>query len=110
MKQDRARQLRHNLTDAERLLWRHLRQRQLEGQKFRRQYPLGKYIVDFICLEKRIVIEVDGGQHTDQKEYDDERSNWLTAQGFEVLRFWNHDVLQNIEVVKTEILQALQRK
>jgi very-short-patch-repair endonuclease len=92
----RARQLRKNPTDAERLLWRKLRFWQVDGLKFRRQQPLGRYIVDFICLEKSLVIEVDGGQHSEQVAYDVERDIWLRDQGFNVLRFWNHDVLKNM--------------
>src|SRR4030065_971141 len=98
-----ARNLRRNFTDAEKLLWRHLRSRQLEGYKFRRQEPLGNYVVDFICYEKRIVIEVDGGQHATEKCKDNERDEWLRRQGFKVLRFWNNDVLQNMNGVSDVI-------
>jgi very-short-patch-repair endonuclease len=80
---------------------------QLEGYKFRRQQPLGRFIVDFACLEKRVVIELDGGQHAEQKEYDAERDAWLRAEGFKVLRFWNNEVLKSIEVIKDEILKTL---
>ena len=103
----RARELRNNATDAERALWRQLRLWQLEGYKFRRQQPLGRFIVDFVCLEKRVVIELDGGQHAEQKEYDAERDAWLRAEGFRVLRFWNNEVLKSIEVIKEEILKAV---
>jgi very-short-patch-repair endonuclease len=103
----RARELRNNATDAERALWRQLRLWQLEGFKFRRQQPLGRFIVDFVCLEKRVVIELDGGQHAEQKEYDAERDAWLRAEGFKVLRFWNNEVLKSIEVIKEEILKTL---
>ena len=103
----RARELRNNATDAERALWRQLRLWQLEGYKFRRQQPLGRFIVDFVCLEKRVVIELDGGQHAEQKEYDAERDAWLRAEGFRVLRFWNNEVLKSIEVIKEEILKTL---
>jgi very-short-patch-repair endonuclease len=95
------------MTDAERLLWRHLRQRQVEGYKFRRQHPVGHYIVDFACLEGCLIVEVDGGQHADRKGYDRERTAWLEEQGFRVLRFWNTDVLGNIdgvrEVIRVEV-------
>jgi very-short-patch-repair endonuclease len=94
-----AKKLRKSSTDAERLLWRHLRARQLDGLKFRRQEPIGDYIVDFVCYEKGIVIEVDGGQHAIQKDMDEERDEWLSKQGFKVLRFWNNEVLQNIQGV-----------
>ena len=103
----KARNLRSNLTDAERRLWRHLRLRQVDGYKFRRQRPIGKYIVDFVCLEKFLVIEVDGGQHDTQNLYDTERDSWLKSQGFTVLRFWNHDVLRVTESVLAAIQRAL---
>ena len=105
----RARELRNNLTDAERTLWRHLRLRQIDGHKFRRQRPVGTYIVDFVCLEKRVIIEVDGGQHSEQKAYDDKRSAWLRSEGFMVLRFWDHEVLTQIDNVKQAIWKALAR-
>jgi very-short-patch-repair endonuclease len=107
MNQAQARQLRKNPTEAEGVLWRHLRLRQLEGCKFRRQQPIGRYIVDFVCFENRLVIELDGGQHSEQVTYDAERSAWLREQGFRVLRFWNHEVLQNIEAVKQVIQEAV---
>jgi very-short-patch-repair endonuclease len=104
----RARQLRKNPTDAERLLWRKLRFWQVEGFKFRRQQPLGQYIVDFVCLEKRLVVEVDGGQHAENANYDKERDAWLHDQEFVVLRFWNHDVLRRIDEVMNVIIEKLQ--
>jgi len=109
MKTDRikARGLRKNPTEAEKRLWNHLRLRQLGGYKFRRQHPLGPYIVDFICLEKRLIIEVDGGQHSGRVDYDRERTSWLEAQGFIVIRFWNNEVLNEIDVVKEVIAEAL---
>ena len=103
----RARALRKNLTEAEKLLWSHLRMWQLDNYKFRRQQPIGPYIVDFVCLEKRLIIELDGGQHAEQIDYDTERDGWLRDQGFNVLRFWNHDVLGNIESVKEKIYEKL---
>jgi len=104
----RARALRYNPTEAERLLWRQLRFWQIDGYKFRRQQPLGHYIVDFVCLGKRLVVEVDGGQHAEQQmKYDSERDVWLAAQGFSVLRFWNNEVLKNIDGVKEIILNKL---
>jgi len=102
-----ARYLRHHLTDAERKLWRILRHRQLRAYKFRRQFPLGAYIVDFVCLQKRLIIEVDGGQHSEQISYDKIRDNWLKSQGFKVLRFWNNEVLENLEGVNEVILREL---
>jgi very-short-patch-repair endonuclease len=101
-----ARELRNNPTNTERVLWRQIRSWQLDGYKFRRQQPLGPYIVDFVCLEKRVVVEVDGGQHGDQ--VDAERDNWLRDQGFVVLRFWNNEVLKNMDGVREVILRNLQ--
>ena len=77
------------------------------GFKFRRQSPVGKYIVDFICLEKRLIIELDGGQHAVQQDYDHCRSAWLESQGFKVIRFWNHDVMNNVEEIKEVIARNL---
>ncbi len=107
MKKANARQLRRKSTKAERQLWRHLRLRQLGGHKFRRQQPIGPYIVDFVCLEKRLAIEVDGGQHAAQIADDKQRSAWLKAQGFVVVRFWNNEILREIEGVKEVIWKAL---
>ena len=87
MPDPKARELRKNLTDAERMLWAALRLRQIEGYKFRRQRPIGPYIVDFVCLEKSLVIEVDGGQHEGQLVHDTSRDAWLESQGYRVLRF-----------------------
>ncbi|MBZ0156922.1 MAG: endonuclease domain-containing protein [Alphaproteobacteria bacterium] len=90
-----AKDLRDRSTDAERLLWTQLRTRRLGGLKFRRQHPIGSYIVDFVCLEKKLVIELDGGQHAepDKKEYDKERDAWLEREGYRMLRFWDNEVL-----------------
>jgi very-short-patch-repair endonuclease len=92
-----ARSLRKKSTDAERLLWKYLRAKQVAGLKFRRQEPIGNYIVDFVCFESRVAVEVDGGQHSEER--DAKRVNWLQSQGFRVIRFWNHEVLANIEGV-----------
>ena len=102
-----AKAMRSAPTDAERRLWHHLRARRLCGFKFKRQQPMGTYIVDFICFDRQLVIEVDGGQHTDLKARDETRTAWLQAQGFRVLRFWNHDVLQRRDMVLEEILRRL---
>jgi len=91
-----ARNLRSNSTDAERLLWKHIRGRAINGLKFRRQYPVGNYIADFVCLEKRVVVELDGGQHNENKQ-DVVRDAWLAENGYKVVRIWNNDVLGNIE-------------
>jgi very-short-patch-repair endonuclease len=104
---DNARTLRRHSTDAERVLWRHLRARQLTGVKFRRQQPLGPYVVDFVCLENRLVVEVDGGQHARQRQADAERDAWLTRQGYRVLRFWNNDVLREPAAVLQSIDRAV---
>ena len=103
----KARDLRQRSTDAERALWR-LRNRQLVGYKFRRQVPIGEYIIDFVCLERKVVIEVDGGHHQEQAPYDTDRTTWLESQGFQVLRFWNHEVLTDAEAVQEALLVALQ--
>ncbi|WP_313331188.1 endonuclease domain-containing protein [Comamonas sp.] len=105
----RARALRQSPTAAEQLLWRHLRNRQLAGAKFRRQHPLGPYILDFVCLEHGLVVEVDGGQHAQapQQLHDQQRTAWLQQQGLQVLRFWNHEVLQQTNEVLAQLLQAL---
>ncbi|HEV8692794.1 MAG TPA: endonuclease domain-containing protein [Lysobacter sp.] len=100
------RQLRNNMTDAEQALWQCLRSRQMAGCKFRRQHPYYHYILDFVCLEHKLVIEVDGGQHAESME-DRDRDRFLEAGGFRVLRFWNHNVLQMTEAVGDMIYQAL---
>ena len=103
----RARSLRRNLTDAERRIWRHLRNRRLGGIKFRRQVPVGPYIVDFYCHSHRLIIELDGGQHADQLSYDEARSDYLLSRGYSVIRFWNNDVLGQTDVVLSLIVHAL---
>ena len=90
-----AKELRKNSTEAERVMWRHLRLKQMGGLKFRRQEQIGHFIVDFVCYERHLVIEADGGQHAVDREKDAERTCWLEAQGFRVLRFWNHEILTN---------------
>ncbi len=94
-----ARALRISSTDAENLLWRQLRRKQFTGLKFWRQQPIDNYVVDFVCFEKRVVVEVDGGQHALEREKDVEREGYLIRNGFKVLRFWNNEVLQNIDGV-----------
>ena len=98
--------LRTNQTDPEKTLWYHLRSRRFQGWKFRRQHILQGYIVDFVCLEKKLVVELDGGQHADQKTYDDKRTQDLEKNGFSVLRFWNSDVMTNLEGVLQVILKT----
>ncbi len=106
----RARRLRTEATDAERRLWYFLRRRQLGGCKFRRQYPLAGFIVDFVCLTARLVVELDGGQHLDAVDYDQTRTTVLERQGYRVLRFWNDDVLLRTDAVLGVILEALQEE
>ena len=91
------------MSDAEHALWNFLRCRHISGLKFRRQHPFGDYILDFVCLENKLVIEVDGGQHGQQAEYDENRTQRIQAAGFRVLRFWNNEVLKEIESVKEKI-------
>ena len=105
-KREFARVLRIELTDAERMLWRHLRNRELTGFKFRRQYPVGRYIVDFICLEAGLVIELDGGQHAGSPS-DARRTRTLEKQGYLVLRFWNNEVLMQTHAVLAVIFDAV---
>ncbi|KRA31610.1 DNA-cytosine methyltransferase [Rhodanobacter sp. Root627] len=106
----RARQLRNNSTDAERRLWYFLRRQQLASHKFRRQYPMAGYIVDFVCVPARLVIELDGGQHLDALAYDERRTARLECKGYRVLRFWNDDVLLRTDDVVAEIFRALGEK
>jgi very-short-patch-repair endonuclease len=103
-----ARTLRKRSTEAEKLLWSRLRGRRFEGIKFKRQVPIGSYIVDFIALDLKIVIEVDGGQHDVRAVRDAERTRILEEWGYHVVRFWNNDVLGNIDGVLEAILQELQ--
>jgi len=99
----RARELRKNQTEAEMLLWRRIRNRQLLGHKFRRQFPIGNYIVDFACLSLKLIIEVDGSQHMSNTDYDNMRTQTLESHGFQVVRFWNNDVLTKTD----SVLEAL---
>lgn len=101
-----AKELRHNLTPAERKLWGALRNDQL-GVSFRRQHAIGPYVVDFCCIKKKLIIELDGGQHLEQQAYDNERTQFLQARGYRVLRFWNKDVLSDMNSVMKVILDAL---
>jgi very-short-patch-repair endonuclease len=98
--------LRNNATDAERALWKSLRGDLLNGLRFRRQFPIGIYIVDFVCFETRLIVEVDGGQHADSP-HDAPRDAWLKSQGFQVLRFWNNEILKNMEGVMQVIAEAI---
>jgi very-short-patch-repair endonuclease len=102
-----AKKLRKNSTEAEKLVWRYLRGRRFLGMKFRRQQPIGNYVVDFVCFEKNIIIEVDGGQHAEERNRDRSRDLRLTNEGFRVLRFWNNEVIENIEGVLELIKKSI---
>jgi very-short-patch-repair endonuclease len=97
-----ARSLRQNQTDAERIIWNHLRNRQIQGCKFRRLQVIGPYIADFLCMEPKLIIEIDGGQHLNNQN-DVVRSQYLNQLGYNVLRFWNHEVLQETPAVLEKI-------
>ena len=100
--------LRRTMSDAERALWFALRNRRLAGHKFRRQTTIGPYIADFACLERRLVVEADGGQH--DEDADAARTRYLKAQGFRIIRFWNNDILQNLDGVLEVLLTALEEQ
>jgi very-short-patch-repair endonuclease len=108
MSNENARRLRRGATDAERRLWSALRDRRLEGYRFRRQFPIGPFIADFACTRHRVIVEADGGQHVDS-ESDQRRTAWLESEGWRVLRFWNNDVLANTNGVVETILKELQK-
>ncbi len=106
-----ARAMRHEPTDAEAKLWHRLRNRQIDGWKFRRQVPFGGYVLDFYCAKAKLVVEVDGGQHAEERrEHDTIRTQFLDADGVRVLRFWNGDVLTNIDGVLELIYLALSQR
>ena len=105
---DLAKALRLNQTDAEKKIWHHLRNRNLCGNKFRRQRPIPPYFVDFVCIEARLIVELDGGQHLEQFTRDNNRTNYLESRGFRVIRFWNDDVLLRTEYVLAEIVRVLE--
>ena len=107
MLRDRARQLRRDQTDVEGKLWSRLRARQLSGAKFRRQYPIGAFIADFCCYERRLVIELDGGHHAELVDADQSRTDFFVSQGYRVLRFWNNEVIENIDGVLEQIVHTL---
>ena len=108
---NRAKELRQTETEAEQIIWSWLRTKKLNGVKFRRQEPIGIYIVDFVTFEKKLIIEIDGGQHNieENKANDEIRTQWLESQGFRVIRFWNNEVFTNLEGVITLIEESLGR-
>ena len=106
----RAGELRRELTPAERKLWAYLRSNKLNGVNFRRQHAIGNFIVDFVSIKKKLVIELDGSQHLDQAEYDIERKKYLESQGYKVIRFWNNQVMNDIEDILRAIEIALDDK
>jgi very-short-patch-repair endonuclease len=110
MANERARALRKSMSDAEWTLWQGLRGGQLDGYKFRRQHPMDRFILDFVCLEKRLVIEVDGAQHAepDQAAHDAARTRWLAQRGYRVLRFWTNEIMTEGEAVLEAIWAELQ--
>lgn len=107
-RKDFAKQLRRNMTDAEHKLWKHLRAHRLLGRKFRRQHPIGPYVVGFVHYGAMLIVEADGGQHN-ESAHDVKRDAWLDTQGFRVLRFWNNEILNETEAVLTAILNALEK-
>jgi very-short-patch-repair endonuclease len=100
--------LRKNTTEAESHLWHYLRAKRLNGYKFRRQHLIHPYVVDFVCLNKKLIVECDGGQHLEQKTYDEKRSEFLKAKGYSVIRFWNNTVLKETPLVLDIIFDALE--
>jgi very-short-patch-repair endonuclease len=112
MLKERRRKLRRNQTDAEKMLWRQVRGKQLKGMKFFRQYSVGPYILDFYCPVLKLAVELDGGQHNDEenKIRDNARSAYLQQQGINVIRFWNHEVMQQLEAVLTKIAEQIEKQ
>jgi very-short-patch-repair endonuclease len=106
----RARALRRDPPDAEKKLWRMLRDRRLDGVKFRRQFPIGRYISDFCCIKRRLIVELDGGQHAERAEYDLRRTASLESRGFRVLRFWNAEVRKEPDALIDRLVAALEEK
>jgi very-short-patch-repair endonuclease len=105
-----ARRLRRNQTDAERVLWFRLRDRRLDGWKFKRQMPIDRFIVDFLCADAKLIVELDGGQHDQNRERDANRTRILEAMGYLVLRYWNNDVMRNTNGVLEDILSTINQQ
>jgi very-short-patch-repair endonuclease len=110
MSRDFAKQLRQNMTPAEWRLWLAVKAKQLKGAKFRRQVPIGPYVADFVCVAARLIVELDGSQHGDQAETDAERTRYLNERGYRVLRFWNNEVMANLDGVVGKIEFALRQQ
>jgi len=106
--QQRAQVLRKRTTDSERLLWSHLRRRQLRGYRFRRQVPIGNYIADFVCIEARLIIELDGSQHQEQRVYDEQRTRYLEQRGFKIFRVWDNQAFTETQSVLETIANMLE--
>jgi very-short-patch-repair endonuclease len=104
---NRARDLRKESTIAEQTLWYTLRRKGLNGYKFHRQFVMGPYIVDYLCWEKKLIVEIDGGQHAENSEYDEKRTAYLNSRGFRVLRYWNDEALNKTKYVLEDILNTL---
>lgn len=105
-----AKYLRKNQTDAERKIWRNIRNRQLGDFKFKRQYPMGPYILDFVCIDRKLVVEIDGGQHMERREKDRKRTQYLESRGYRVIRFWNDQALKETPAVLESILECLNKE
>ena len=105
-----VRRLRKDMTEAERIFWYAINRKQLYGYRFRRQHPIGVYIVDFACIDQGCVIELDGGQHQDQIQYDEARTNFLQQEGWQVIRFWNNEILNNLQGVLFILAEKLRVK
>jgi len=107
---EKSRDLRKNMTPQERKLWYIIKNRQFFGYRFRRQFPLGQYIVDFICRAKKIIIEIDGGQHNEIKniQYDNKRTEYLISEGYKVIRFWNNDIDKNMGGVYNKLKEVFE--
>jgi very-short-patch-repair endonuclease len=102
-----AKRLRRDQTDAESVFWYNVRSRRLAGFKFKRRYPVAPYIVDFVCIESKLIVKLDGGQHAIQWSYDEKRTEFLETRGYRVLRFWNDEILKNRDGVLETVLRAL---
>ncbi|MCZ6588553.1 MAG: DUF559 domain-containing protein [Alphaproteobacteria bacterium] len=105
---EQARKLRRETTEAEALLWKHIRDRKLAGIKFRRQHPIGRYIADFCCVEEKLIVELDGGQHADDSDQDEQRTQYIEKYGYRIVRYWNSEVLNNIDSVLADIRMQAQ--